>query len=182
MYEKADQTHIHPEDSLATEAVERRDAGGAPQIPLREDTPARNAEDSAEDCFIDAAAAGEADEIREVPVPDDRVLIAGLDELRDRYPRMNTQALVMTSAFRSFAENLGYDLREITARFPEFIEGSRALAAAVESPVPRATGTAVSRRRTLLTPHQQRELAAWNRDNPQYKMSDVEYFNSLRNA
>ena len=114
-----------------------------------------------------------------LPVPSEQTLLSELAPLRAQYPRMDIPAVLASDAFRDFGQSVGWDSRELTAGLPALIEASRALSLAVEPPVSRVTAAAASHRRPLLSPTQQKELAAWNRDYPAYRMTELEYFNAL---
>ena len=113
------------------------------------------------------------------PEPDDETLLSLCEGLRARYPRLNGESLIASEAFRDFGVRMGWDTRAMQAGLPALLDGARALVSAAEPPVSRATGTAASHRRPLLSPHQQRELSEWNRANPQYKMSELDYYAAL---
>ncbi|MDY3070836.1 MAG: hypothetical protein SO063_06885 [Eubacteriales bacterium] len=116
-----------------------------------------------------------------LPVPDDETLLSLLEPLRARYPRLDGEALIASDAFRAYGERVGWDSRELSAGLGGLLDGARALADAAEPPVPRSTGASAVRRRPLLSPSQQRDLADWNRSYPQYKMTELEYFSALKN-
>ena len=132
--------------------------------------------DSAVRAAVETAAPPVPDTL---PAPSEQTLMNELAPLRAQYPRMDIPAVLASDAFRDFGQSVGWDSRELSARLPALIEASRALSLAVEPPVSRVTAAAASHRRPLLSPSQQKELAAWNRDYPAYRMTELEYFNAL---
>ena len=111
--------------------------------------------------------------------PDAQTLRDMLEPLRGAYPRADAEALTQTEAFRAFGEARGWDAGTMRADLPGWLEQARALMRAAEPPVSRATLGGASRGRRLLSAHQERELEEWNRANPRYAMTELEYFRAL---
>ncbi len=116
------------------------------------------------------------------PMPDDETLLALCEPLKGQYPRMDAEHMIGTDAFRAFGDRVGWDTRALQAGLPGLLTDAAALMQAAQPPVSRVTGTAAQHRRPLLSPHPQRELADWNRANPQYRMTELEYFQGLKNG
>ncbi len=112
--------------------------------------------------------------------PDEETLCAMLETLRDRYPRIDAREMIAARGFRDFGERSGWSLQTMQEQLPERLEEARALMRAAEPPVSRATGGSPAHRRSLLTAHQAQELREWNRANPQYRMTELEYHQALK--
>ncbi len=112
--------------------------------------------------------------------PDEISVSAQLEALRMRYPRLNPVELAQNPLFIRFAAGCGNDFRSIYENFDQFIDEARRAAEAAVPAAVRATGAAgFSRPGSPLTPAQRRALTEWNRDCPQYRMSEQEYFRCL---
>ena len=151
----------------------------APPAVTAPETP-ENAAGRAAD--IPAAETGGASAADTFPMPDDETLLALCEPLKGQYPRMDAEHMIGTDAFRALGDRVGWDTRALQAGLPGLLADAAALMQAAQPPVSRVTGTAAQHRRLLLSPHQQRELADWNRANPQYRMTELEYFSALKNG
>ena len=114
--------------------------------------------------------------------PEDSVLLERLEALRTAFPRMDADAVIRTEAFRRFGAESAWDAEQFASDAPAFLSEAVALAAALEPPVSRVTSSAHRSRRPLLTPSQQRSLSEWNRNYPDYAMSELDYFKAIRNS
>ena len=170
------QTAPAAEGSMTAEAAAGRATDAVASAQSAEGAP-NGAEGASEG--LSGGPEGVSDGPDSYPEPDDETLLSLCEGLRARYPRLNGESLIASEAFRDFGVRMGWDTRAMQAGLPALLDGARALVSAAEPPVSRATGTAASHRRPLLSPHQQRELSEWNRANPQYKMSELDYYAAL---
>ena len=123
------------------------------------------------------------EEILTERVPEEAELVRRLEGLRKQFPRMDAEAVIRTEAFHQFGEGTGWDEDDFAALAPTFLSDAVELARAQNPPVSRATSSSGGApKRSLLSPGQQRELAAWNRDYPAYAMTELEYYHSIRNS
>ena len=176
----------NPEEAAGAPSAHTAAVRVMPAAPVTEPA-AGNAADLLETPAVPAAvpAAEPADGVSPAepfPMPDDETLLALCEPLKGQYPRMDTEHMIGTDAFRAFGDRVGWDTRALQAGLPGLLADAAALMQAAQPPVSRVTGTAAQHRRPLLSPHQQRELADWNRANPQYRMTELEYFQGLKNG
>lgn len=169
----------NPEEAAGTPSAHTVSMPQAPAVPQTAEIAAGGQSELPETPAEPAAGVSAAESF---PMPDDETLLALCEPLKGQYPRMDTEHMIGTDAFRAFGDRVGWDTRALQAGLPGLLADAAALMQAAQPPVSRVTGTAASHRRPLLSPHQQRELADWNRANPQYRMTELEYYQGLKNG